>query len=190
MEKEVWKDVVGYEGYYQVSNLGRVKSVERLIEYKDGRKRLYPSVFINDRDKEGFSRITTLKKDNKGKTFSVHGLVMRAFIGDSPKGFEICHIDGNYKNNSLNNLRYDTTSENRIDNYRYGGKSSKGKLSIDDVLNIREKYSEGNITQKELSKKYCVNTSCIGKIIRKENFSWLNDDGTIKKSKTEIKYKL
>lgn len=187
MEKETWKDIPGYEGYYQVSDLGRVKSLERLITYRDGRKRRYPSIIINDRDKNGFTRVTTLKKDNKGKTFTVNHLVMLAFVGKPPAGYEICHNDGNYQNNKLDNLRYDTRSENRIDNYRYGRKASTGKLSIDDVLQIRNRYKDENITHKELSIIYDVNISCIGKIIRKENFKWLNDDGTIDESKTQIK---
>lgn len=184
---EVWKDIPNYEGYYQVSSLGRVKSVERLVKYKDGRKRIYPSVLIKDRDKDVFSRLVTLKKNNKGKTFTVHGLVARAFLGNTPEGYEICHIDGNYKNNSIDNLRYDIRSENRIDNYRYGRKASKGKLSINDVLEIRKHYKDKVYNQKELSKIYNTYQSNISKIIRRENFSWLLDDGTIRKSKTEIK---
>lgn len=187
MEKEIWKDIPGYEGYYQVSSFGRIKSLERLIVYKDGRKRIYPSVIIKDRNKDGFARIITLKKDNKGKTFTVNHLVMLSFVGEPPEGYEICHNDGNHKNNRLDNLRYDTRSENRIDNYRYGRRASKGKLSIEEVLQIRNKYKNENITHKELSNIYKVNKSCIGKIIRKENFSWLNDDGTINKSKTQMK---
>lgn len=187
MEKEIWKDIPDYKGCYQVSNLGRIKSLERLIKYRDGRKRRYPSVVIKDRDKDGFARVVTLKKNNKGKTFTVNCLVMLGFIGKPPKGYEICHNDGDYQNNKLDNLRYDIRSENRIDNYRYGRKASKGKLFIDDVLEIRNRYKNENITHKELSAIYGVNMSCIGKIIRKENFKWLNDDGTISESKTQIK---
>lgn len=185
--KEIWKDIPNYEGYYQVSNLGRIKSVERHIVYKDGRERTYPSVIIKDRDKGNSARLITLKKDNKGKTFTVHGLVARVFLGVAPDGYEICHIDGDYKNNSINNLRYDIRSENRIDNYRYGRKASKGKLSINDVLEIRKYYEDKVYNQRELSEIYSVNQSCISKIIRRENFSWLLEDGTIKESETAIK---
>ena len=59
---EIWKDIPNYEGYYQASSLGRVKSLERHIIYKDGRERTYPSVIIKDRDKQNTARIVTLKK--------------------------------------------------------------------------------------------------------------------------------
>ena len=185
---EIWKDIPNYEGYYQASSLGRVKSLERHIIYKDGRERTYPSAIIKDRDKQNTARIVTLKKDNKGKTFKVHYLVMLAFVGERPEKYHICHIDGNYKNNNLKNLKYDTISENRIDNYRYGSKVSKGKLSLKEVLEIRDLYTNNIYTQKELVDIYNVNQSCISKIIRRENFSWLNDNGEIKKSKTSITY--
>ena len=188
MEKEIWKDVPGYEGLYQVSTLGRVKSVDRYVTYNNGREVFTRGKILSLTLTKGNGRLqVNLSKDGKVEKTRPYIIVMLAFVGERPENMEICHINGIRTDDRLENLRYDTISENRIDNYRQGKKASKGKLSVDDVLQIRHRYKNENITQKELSIIYGVKISCIGKIVRKENFKWLNDDGTIDESKTQIK---
>lgn len=185
--QEIWKDIPNYEGYYQISSLGRVKSLERHIVYKDGRERTYPSVIISNRVGTNGMELCTLTKNNRKKNIEIHRMVSIVFIGDCPKGYDICHIDGNCLNNNINNLKYDTRSENRIDNYRYGGKASTGKLNIKQVLEIRHKYKHEKYTYKQLSDIYDIGITQIGRIIRREAYTWLNDNGEIEKSLTEIK---
>lgn len=100
--KEIWESVKGYEGLYEISDLGRVKRI-----YKNGKTRiLKPSC-----NKQGYVQLA-LSKNNKLKTFKIHRLVAIAFIKNSSNKREVNHIDGNKKNNSLNNLEWVTSKEN------------------------------------------------------------------------------
>ena len=101
--EEIWKDVVGYEGLYQVSNLGRVKSL-RIKRHKDG-------VMTTKTRKNGYVFIF-LRVNNKRIWKSVHRLVAIAFIPNPENKPEIDHIDGNRSNNVVTNLRWATPKEN------------------------------------------------------------------------------
>lgn len=117
---ETWKPIPDWEGYYEVSDRGKVRGITREITRSDGR-----IVTVKGREK-AFSEVSGgyfqahLWKDGKPHYFYVHLLVMRTFVGPRPRGLEICHNDGNPKNNLLSNLRYDTVSENRLDTVRHG----------------------------------------------------------------------
>jgi hypothetical protein len=99
----IWKDVIGYEGHYQVSDSGNVISVKKTT-YK------FMRLFNN---KQGYPRVT-LSKNGKMKQVFVHRLVAKAFIGDIPEGYTVNHIDGNKTNNNLSNLEIVTYSENNL----------------------------------------------------------------------------
>ena len=188
MEKEIWKDVPGYEGLYQVSSLGRVRSVDRYIKYSNGREVFTKGKMLSLTLSKGNERLqVSLCKNGKAEKTRPYVLVMLAFVGECPDNMEICHINGVKTDDRLENLKYDTRSENRIDNYRYGSKNNRGKLSIEDVIEIRKLYKTGDYTQVDIAKMYNVKHYTIGRIIKKETFSWLNDDGTIDESKTQIK---
>lgn len=111
MEHEVWKDVVGYEGLYQVSNIGNVISLRR--NYKCGPKYLTP--FEND----GYHRVT-LVVGKSHKNLLVHRLVAEAFIPNTEGKEVVNHIDGNKLNNKANNLEWVTKKENTAHAIRTG----------------------------------------------------------------------
>ena len=122
METEIWKDIKGYEGKYQVSNFGRVKSLPTIITRADGGKGT-----IQHR-KEHISygsgtRYNSVKlyKDGKKVSKRVSRLVWEAFNGDIPEGMEVNHIDENRKNNRLDNLNLMTPQENS----RWGTRTSR-----------------------------------------------------------------
>ena len=186
---EIWKDIPNYEGYYQVSNLGRVKSLDRIITYSNG-KEVYTKGKIIKQSKDSHNRLRLiLNKNGKKKNYFVHSLVALAFIGERPKDYVVAHCDGNNKNNDLSNLRYDTVRENSIDVFRHGQRIVTGKLSNEEVLEIRKLYKTGDYTQVDIAKMYNVRHCTISKIIRRETFNWLNDDGSIKESTTATTYK-
>ena len=175
LHNESWKDIPGYEGIYQVSDLGRIKSLRTkkekiLTPHNTGKNRFY----IN------------LRKDGKMKKLQVHVLVALAFIGERPEGYDVCHIDGDCLNNELSNIRYDTRNQNSIDYYRQGKKAPNGKLSIEEVLEIRRMYSTDNYTLQDIADKFNMSNVGISLIIRRKRFGWLNDDGTIDKSETRV----
>ena len=109
---EVWKDVKDYEGIFQVSNFGRVKSMSRLITYKDGRsytsKEKLMSPVLNS---DGYP-CTHFKVSGEGRTVRIHRLVAQAFV-DNPYDYdEVNHIDEDKTNNHYCNLEWCTRKEN------------------------------------------------------------------------------
>jgi hypothetical protein len=107
---EIYKDIQGYEGIYQVSNYGNVKSLERIIIRKDGKQRTIKNKIKEGTHTKGYKRVALVDVIGNSKNFYVHRLVMQEFVGKSD--LYVDHIDGNPENNKLENLRYATNSEN------------------------------------------------------------------------------
>lgn len=114
---EVWKDVVGYEGYYQVSNFGRIYSLPRKHTKGGFRKFRY--------DKDGYARVDLYNDTNKGKVFGVHRLVAIAFIPNPNELPMINHKDENPKNNRADNLEWC----NCVYNNNYGTRNIRISLT-------------------------------------------------------------
>lgn len=104
---EKWKDIAGYEGIYEVSNLGRIKTVARV----DRAGKPVPERIRSNVEVHGYL-YCELWKDNHSKRFAVHRLVASAFIPNPEGKPEVNHIDGNKKNNVISNLEWCTYSEN------------------------------------------------------------------------------
>lgn len=113
MKEEIWKDVTGFEGKYQVSNTGKIRSLA--YHKKNGRiKELKPFS-----DKGGYMRVKFCK-DGKETTVKVHRIVALEFIPNPQNKREVNHIDGNPKNNMVENLEWATPSENMTHAAKYG----------------------------------------------------------------------
>jgi hypothetical protein len=164
MEEE-WRDIPGFEGVYQVSNLGGVK---RLIGYNCRTERLLkPAHYSN-----GYLFVS-LCVDGKPKGYTLHRLVASAFIGVSKQ--EVNHKDGNKENNCVDNLEYSTRHLNNLHAYRVlgrsvvragplGEKAPSAKLNTSDILSIREMWNSGS-RNKDLSERYGVSPSQISRIV-------------------------
>ena len=117
-----WKSIPGYEGSYEVSNKGQVRSVDRVrrVGKGEGSLRLYRSQPRRlQADKAGYSRVT-LKLSGAKRSHLVHHLVLEAFVGPKPVGMECRHLNGNPADNRLENLQWGTSSENSFDVVRHG----------------------------------------------------------------------
>lgn len=117
---EIWKPVKNYEGIYEISSYGNLRSVDRQCIYKNGSIKLLkgkPKKLQYIQDKYV---ITTLSKDNTLKTFAVHLLVAEAFLPRVLNKTQINHIDGNKHNNHIENLEWVTPSENKIHAFKTG----------------------------------------------------------------------
>jgi len=174
MDLEIWRDIPGYEGRYQASNYGRIKSVNRKVKGKchyTGRNfyRSINSQILKPGQycKSGHVSVV-LEHGGIGKP--VHQLVARTFLGACPQGHEVLHNNGNPKDNRVENLRYGTRTENILDVYKNGG--IWRKLSIEDVEGIRFGLFCG-ITGKELSEIYRVSPQTISNIKCGRIFGWL-----------------
>ena len=116
---EEWRDIPGYEGLYMVSDEGKVWSIPREIVRSDGIRSKVPGGTLKGELVRGYPAVN-IRNNGKGKVAYIHRLVMLAFIGPRPDGLYVCHNNGDRTDNRLQNLRYDTPSENSYDRCRHG----------------------------------------------------------------------
>ena len=170
---ELWKDVPGYEGLYQISNFGNVKSLERIdnSNHFHEEKILKQKIFRN-----GYWYVN-LSKDGKHHNYHVHRIVAKLFVKNSLNKPQVNHIDGDKTNNNVNNLEWVTMSENIRHGYKTGLISTKGekngqhKLKRDDVNRIRNiKNNHPKITHQRLADIFNVSCSNITMILN--NKAW------------------
>ena len=180
MENERWNDIPGWVGVYQVSNIGRVKNIRRT-----------PPRFMSQHQGRGGYLRVSLGSGDERKIYPTHRLVLMAFVGPCPAGYESRHLDGNPKNNNLSNICWGTKQENMADRDRHGrtikgnnhparftpgwsvgernGNARLGRLQ---VINIRRLAGSG-ITHKELSKRFRVKEPAIWKIVNRQTWKHL-----------------
>lgn len=168
---EVWKNIPDYEGFYQVSNFGRVKSIKRIIIRKNGTKYFCPEKLIKYVTNKGYKYLC-LCKNGKVKRFGVHQLVLRAFVGVQEKGMEVRHLDNNPSNNKLENLAYGTKSDNMQDAVRCGSLSRcHTNLTDEQVIAILS----DNRRICEIAKFYNINNGTVVAIKQRKYFKHLKD---------------
>lgn len=178
MDSEVWKDIPGYEGTYQVSSLGRVRSLDRVVKGKchfTGElfdRRIKGQVLRPGKCCKSGHLSVVLGRGTTGRP--VHELVMLAFVGVPPEGKEVCHQNGDPTDNRLENLRYDTRRENILDVYRKPGGRWR-KLSAEDALNIRRRLESGE-RGSDIARDYGISQSAISAIKVGRAFGWLSED--------------
>ena len=111
--REIWKDVVGYEGYYEVSNIGLVRSKYRFVNSVKSQRICKQKILSSGIASNGYLTVS-LWKNGKGKTKTIHSLVAESFLNHNPNGFKLVvnHKDFNKKNNHVSNLEIVTNREN------------------------------------------------------------------------------
>ena len=125
--KEVWLPVPGYEGFYEVSNQGLVRSVERTTTNSLGRSRTFPSKVLKPATtRRGYLRVSLCKEGNQ-TNHSVHRLVALAFIPGFKEGLVVRHLDHNPLNNQATNLAWGTNKDNSHDSMRDGRLKGKNQ---------------------------------------------------------------
>ncbi len=123
---EAWKPVTGHEGLYEVSSHGRVKSVERVVMRSNGvPQRWRERILKSSPNRDGYLQVSLWDNGTERKR-TVHRLVAEAFIGPCPELHEVCHGDGNPRNNRLENIRYGTHAENMLDKVKHGAHRQRG----------------------------------------------------------------
>jgi len=127
---EIWKDIIGYENIYKISNLGKIISNDRILNLKNGFKRFEKGREMKLTETHKGYLCVGLSKNSKNKTFEIHRLIAIHFI-ENPNNYNIVnHIDGNKLNNNINNLEW---------------------------VNLRENTTHGNLNKNNFTSKYpCV----------------------------------
>lgn len=135
---EYWRNIEGYEGLYQVSNLGRVKSLGRVSVYKDGRKKvLHERILHNFLSDQGYYHVM-LCKNGETKRFKVHRLVAMAFIANPDNLPVVNHKDENPQNNVVENLEWCTQAYN----VRYGTMIERGRMKQFNRSDLSKKVAQ------------------------------------------------
>ena len=114
----MYKSIKDYEGFYEVNELGQIRSVNRIVECKDGRIRKYKGIDLKIQiDKDGYANIV-LQKNGVYKNYKVHRLVAEAFLPNPDSLLEMHHLNHDRKDNTLQNLMWVSRSEQRDDHWR------------------------------------------------------------------------
>lgn len=154
---EEWRKVKGFDPNYEVSNLGRVRTLPHKITRCNGRvQTIKERILKQSCDEWGYPQVVI-----KRKTTKVHRLVALAFLGERKDGMEIRHLDGNPKNNTVQNLKYGTHQENVLDGYSYRGAIRKDqKLSLKSATEIALLITNG-VPNVEIAKRFNVSQQTI-----------------------------
>lgn len=161
--QEEWKQIKGYEGYYEISNLGRVKSIIRNpIRSRNRPTTKKENILKGSPNNSGYPSVT-LTVDWKPKQLLIHRLVAIHFIPNPNNYNVINHLDGNKTNFSISNLEWTTSSLNQKHAYDTGLK--RKKLSVKQKLEILQFRKEG-LTYYQIADKYNVSYQIIGKICK------------------------
>ena len=165
-EPEVWKDIPGYEGLYQVSNWGRVKSFPKSNHFG--------IILKNKISIKGYLNVY-LYLNGKKSGFQVHRLVAQAFIPNPNNYPLVMHLNDIRDDNYYKNLQFGTDKMNNDDKEKKGrGNQPKGekhyfsKLTEKEILEIRAKYIPRKYSTIKLAKEYLVHHSTILKIVKRE----------------------
>jgi len=163
---EKWKFIPGWESFYEVSNFGVIRSVDRIVHKNNGTQANYRGkVRSATNDQDGYLGVLLSAPGTKKVFMRVHHAVLLAFCSARPVGCECRHLDGNNKNNCLENLRWGTPEENNSDRIQqatvaYGERHGKCKLLDKDI----EFIVSSTIETKDLACKYGVARTTITKI--------------------------
>jgi hypothetical protein len=167
---EEWRDIPGYEGFYQVSDAGRVKRLAGLIHYPDSRAP-YPRNEIVLRSSPGTHGYPFVDLSVYGyrKRMAIHVLVCMTFHGPNPGGMEVCHGDGSRSNATKENLRWDTRSSNQLDRRKHGtsnagSKNALSKLTDSKVIEIKRLLAAKEMSQSKIGAMFGVGQSVISLI--------------------------
>ena len=178
---ETWKPINEYEGYYEISSHGRVKSLSRSILRSNGRVQSFKERTLSEYHAKITERYISsyvhLYRDGVGKPLKVSRLVAIAFLGNPPTDkHECCHNNGNPLDNRVSNLRWDTRSANQLDRILHGTsnrgeKCASSKLTLAQVLEIRSMRDVLAMKYSDISKFFTINERSVRQICIRERWA-------------------
>lgn len=172
---EIWISVKGFEGVYEISNHGRVRSVDRINVNSKGVTRTDKGKTLKLVDRGNEYLFVSLSKNNKKYNFSIHIGVAVHFVPNPENKPEVNHKDGNKQNNHWTNLEWSTSSENSIhayeNNLRFATKGEShglSKLTESQVLEIRSLAIESTYTS--IADLFGVSRSAVALIVKRDRW--------------------
>lgn len=183
MLTEEWRAIPGFEPYYEVSDQGRVRSLDRLIYKRVTRNgpevpiRRYGKLLSLGVDSHGYFMVN-LCVEGETQSRMVHHLVLMTFGPPRPDNTECRHLDGRRYNNCFTNLRWGTAKENALDKFEHGTvdppkgeKHGLSKLTVCDVKNIRNLTDVVPISL--IASEYAISESHVRRLIKRKSWEWL-----------------
>ena len=169
--KEVWKAIPGFSGFYEASNMGRIRSWRKLAGH--GKKATEPRVLKQYGGNNKYNRVCLTRNSCK-KKYSTHRLILLAFCGEPNRDYECGHLNSNRTDNRLENLKWVTRKENYSHRYgvetdNTGERNGRSKIKRKDAENIRCLFKNG-VAILDIANKYNLSRGNIYKII--QNHSW------------------
>ena len=182
MMEEIWKDIDGYEGIYQISNLGNVKSLRREVIHPDGRIQVRNERIMSKRESIDGYYIAKLNVNNQSKSIAIHRLVAQAFIPNPDNLPEVNHVDTNRKNNCVDNLEWCTHADNVSHSAKLGhykGKSGNdnpnyGNHALSEKYKNNPELAKQNNSRKGKQNGRAISVKVIGENFEKE-FSYIRE---------------
>ena len=169
---EKWLPVVGYEAHYEVSDAGRVRSLDRILQYKDGRSGRYKgSLIAGTVDANGYVVVTLTNKARR----HVHRLVAEAFLGLRETRTTVNHKNGKKADNRLSNLEWATYTENNRHaratglQRQHGENCNLTKFSSHTARALKKVHERFGLNHKELAEIFGISTYHVGEILRGES---------------------
>lgn len=174
--EEIWKDITGFEGLYQVSDLGRIKSLDRITKNYHSGDRYEKGKYLKPGNSHSGYKLIVLHKNGISRTFRLHRIVAQHFIDNHNNKPQINHKDGIKSNNAISNLEWCTAKENISHAFKNGLRSGYDRaiLSDADVIYIKTHYVRLKVTASYFARKFNVSESCIRHIISGKNWSRIN----------------
>lgn len=179
---ERWLPVVGYEGFYEISDFGRLRSVDRKARVCGGDMRPVSGALMTPQPSNGYLRV--MLSNGKGKaSVAIHRLVLEAFVGPCPPGMQCRHFpDRTRTNNRLENLSWGTRIENAADMTVHGTRfiargelCGKAKLTAKQVIEMRRRRVAGESTI-DLAASFGVTSMAVSNICNGLRWAWLKDE--------------
>lgn len=172
-EKELWLPVEGWEGYYEVSNHGQIRSLPRIITSRRGAKKAIPGRVMRKNLQKNKAAIVSFNRKGKPIAYRVDHLVYKSFIGEIPPGKTVFHLDGDKDNDHVDNLDLRDILMDPLEQKRL--KNSNGRISDRQIREMRRLYDKEQVSSVEIAKLFRISAKSAYSVCKRQTYQWVLD---------------